>query len=135
MTSSESLAKNKPFVIEFLRFAAVSGICAGIDLGIGLVALVMLGESLYFSSSIGWCGGLASGYLMHSYWTFKNRNHSASWLNFAAFVGNGLLILTVRYLIIALSGAFNIYAELTLALAILGSFIINFVISKAFIFK
>ena len=120
---------------ELFRFAAVSGICATIDLGLGLTAISLWSFPTYFAATIGWCGGGITGYLLHLRWTFSHRKPIGTWLVFKLYFVNCVVILLTRWLIIAFSGEFTSHAELTLIIAVIGSFGVNYLISRNIVFR
>ena len=122
-------------IAELLRFATVSGICAVIDLGAGLVAINFWGIPVYAAATIGWSGGVVSGYLFHSRWTFLCRKDSGSWASFRLYLGNCVLILLTRWIVIVLAGGFDPRAEFVLVLAVVSSFALNYFVSRVFIFR
>ena len=120
---------------ELFRFAAVSAICATIDLGLGLTTINLWNFPTYVAATIGWCGGGTTGYLLHLRWTFSHRKPISTWAVFRLYFVNCVLILLTRWLIIALSEEITSHAELTLIIAVVGSFGINYLISKKLIFR
>ena len=120
---------------ELFRFAAVSAICATIDLGLGLTTINFWNLPIYVAATIGWCGGVITGYLLHLRWTFSHRKPIGTWVVFRLYFANCVIILFTRWLIIALTGAMTAHAELTLIIAVVGSFGVNYFISRNFVFR
>lgn len=113
----------------------MSGICAGIDLGIGLAFISIMKAHAYIAATIGWSGGLTSGFILHSHWTFLERKESITSKTVGFYIANCLLILLVRWIVIALAEEFIHRTELILILAVNVSFSVNYFISRNFIFR
>jgi putative flippase GtrA len=120
---------------ELFRFSVVGAICTTIDLGLGLTTINLCNLPTYVAATIGWCGGGITGYLLHLRWTFSHRKTIGTWVVFRLYFANCVIILFTRWLIIALTGAITAHAELTLIIAVIGSFGVNYFISRNFVFR
>lgn len=120
---------------EIGKFALVSGLCASLDLGVGILLIQTLNVSIYLSCSLGWLIGIVCGYLLHLHWTFSRSGVSHSGMRALLFAGNGILLLAIRWICIWGLLHWIESPEIVLVLAVAASFCVNFTISKFFIFS
>lgn len=120
---------------ELLRFALVSGLCAGIDVGLGLVAIILWNPTTYIAAFFGWCAGVVSGYLVHHFWTFPSRDKPRPSSTFWLYSANCIIILALRYCIIWIMELLSVPPAGTLLIAVTGSFTLNYFISRTYIFR
>lgn len=126
------------FSAEFIRFFLTSTIGLLIDTTIAWLLFSKLAVSLPISSCIGFFVAALFNYVVHTAWTFRSSEHYLSILgalNYTIFL---LIIMTIRasaVYLLQISLSKGTHALLILILATTISFIINFIVSKTFIFK
>lgn len=121
---------------ELLRFLAVTVLGVVIDLAIAFALNRWLGVPLPLAAAIGFTLAAALNYVIHQTWSFRGGSRALSVKRAGLYALVALVTLAVRVAIVAqldraLAGAWP--------LAILvcgagGSFVVNFVLSKFYVF-
>jgi GtrA-like protein. len=120
------------------RFFVINAVSLGIDAIVSAAAL-WLGANLYAAPSAGVGASFVFAYVAHEFWTFRREDSGLSLRRFVNFALNCLMILLVRFLVIRLvENHINhesfLSQALILAIAAGVSFMVNFFISRRFIF-
>jgi putative flippase GtrA len=117
------------------RFSMVSGFCALLDTGTGIILLQFHQFPIYLCSFMGWLFGLISGYLLHLRLTFVSKGIYHSNARAFLYFCNCLFLLIIRYLSIWAAEGIISMPEVVLVISVLFSFIVNYFISKCIVFK
>lgn len=121
---------------EFLRFFAVTVLGVVIDLAIAFAVHTLLGVPLWLAAATGFTLAASANYVIHQLWSFQSGPRRLSAGRAAKYGAVALVTLAVRVGIVALLD--RLIAE-AWPLAILiagagGSFLVNFALSKLFVF-
>jgi len=126
-----------PQFAELIRYTVVVCLGLAVDLGVALVVHQGLGVPLIGASALGLLAGAAANYLCHEFWTFRRAGAGVNAGRIARF---GLALgITLAVRMAAVAGLSQLIwlaqqdlVILTLAAGL--SFVVNFVISKRFVF-
>ena len=123
---------------ELTRFGLVAIAGLIVDIAVAWLCWAQLGLGLTLAAGIGFLAGAAVNYLLHEFWTFQ-RSESRISLGRIGRYGVGLAAtLAVRLCAVyVLSRVFDAdsFALVILVLATGVSFIVNYVVSKFFVFR
>ncbi len=112
-----------------LKFCIVGGSGALIGLGILYLLTDIVGLHYLVSNVVAFACSVSNNYLWNSKWTFRDKE--ASLIGYNKYVGVSLLGLgvneTILWLLTALTG---MYYMISAAIAIVGAFLVNYILSK-----
>jgi len=122
---------------SILRFGAVAVLGLGIDMAIAWAVAALLGLPIAVAVASGFLAGAAFNYLLHELWTFPGGKPSA--LGGSMYLAIILATLAVRAGVASALRRFVFTAPgqvlAPLVIAVGCSFLVNFALSRAFVFR
>ncbi len=123
---------------EFLRFTAVAVAGLIVDISLAWVLSAVLGLDLVLAAAAGFFAGAALNYLLHEFWTFRHGEHQLSLRRILRYGGAlGATLATRLAVVYGLSQVLNAAQNqlVILLLATVLSFVVNYLLSKLFVFR
>jgi len=126
----------KKSVKEFLKFACVGFIGTGLHLIVLYVFTEFFGIYYIVSSIFGFCLGVTNNFILNKIWTFKEKlRHLVVKKYYKYFTLNVILLFINLSILYSLTEFLQVYYLLSQIIAVGFSFLINFFVSKLWIFK
>ena len=121
---------------EFARFFAVTVLGVVVDIGVAFALAQLLGMPLWLSITLGFTVAALQNYALHQIWTFQNGLQQLSMARGIKYVGAAITTLLVRIVTASLlASLLQEGLELVILICATGvSFVVNFAISKTFVF-
>lgn len=123
---------------EPTRFLAVAVIGLAVDLAIAWTLAKPLGIPLGIAATAGFAVAAAMNYALHELWTFQSGARRLSFIRSAQYIG--VLGLTLAVRLAALAALVHLFTPERWTLVVLGfaasiSFVVNYAVSKIFVFR
>lgn len=122
---------------EFLQYFAASLVSLAVDLAIFSALLRVAGLSWFWAATFGFCAGVLTAYWLSVRWVFAARRLGhAPRSEFALFAAIGIVGLGVTQAVLWVGiEAFHLQPELVKLVAAGATFLFNFAIRKALLFR
>lgn len=121
---------------EFFKFACVGVIGTIIHLIVLYIFTEFFGIYYVVSSIVGFCFGVTNNFILNKIWTFKEKlNHKIANKYYKYFIVNIIILFINLSILYYLTEFLYLYYILSQIIAIGFSFLINFFVSKFWIFK
>ncbi|MCK5624405.1 GtrA family protein [Candidatus Pacearchaeota archaeon] len=126
----------KKSVKEFLKFVCVGFTGTILHLAVLYIFTEFFGIYYLVSSVFGFCFGVTNNFILNKIWTFKEKlNHGVFKKYYKYFVLNVIILFINLFILYFLTEFLQMYYILSQIIAVGFSFLINFFISKFWIFK
>lgn len=125
-------------LFELLRFATVLAAGLVIDLFTGWSLNHFASVPLWQAAIVGFSFGAAFNYVAHEFWTFRNSPSGVSAVRGGLYLLANVVTLGVRVAVVKLLSMFDMFNDKPLAVllvAVAASFVVNYQLSAALIFR
>ncbi|MDP2586450.1 MAG: GtrA family protein [Candidatus Komeilibacteria bacterium] len=135
----DRMFRNQPTLKQFFQFSLVGGLNAIVDFSIYFSltrSIDWFKENYLVANALAFLAAVTCSFFLNNHWTFKERAVKPSAGIYFKYLGLGLLTLAVieflLYQLVNNLGVYDLYAKI---LILLVSAIINFSLSRLWIFK
>ena len=126
----------KENVCEFFKFICVGLAGTILHLAVLYIFTEFFGIYYIISSIFGFCLGVTNNFILNKIWTFKEKlNHGVVKKYYRYFILNVIILFINLFILYSLTEFLQMYYILSQIIAVGFSFLINFFISKFWIFK